>query len=472
MKQLSTDCFGSGSCGWARPSSRLLALAACVTATLCAGGCSTPQRSILDARQSFYRGDATEASLGLQQIVSHGGRFSEPADLDLAIVELATGNHRSAERRLRTARDRFDARRQFAVSREALSLVTDDTARAYHPAGYEEVMIRAMLAVCSLAGDGADAESYGIQATTRQQELERLARDRGLLPTSDVYQPIALAPYLRGVLREATHNNYDDAARAYRLVSHVQPDFLPASDDLARALGGTHSDPGHGVLYVFACVGRGPQLIETTAPVTSTALTIASTFVAEEQREDEAEESGRKESRELLLPNIASVKVPRVEIPDCPTVAAEVRVNGQSYGATQALTHVGVLAQRQHECEMPWTIARAVLRRGVKEAAVASARQGLGVEGQAGQLFQFAAATAWSATENADTRCWGLLPREIQVMRAELPVGSHNVAVTPLDVSGRPTSPGARCSVSIEDGRNRYLVAIALDRAVYLTGAQ
>ena len=35
------------------------------------------------------------------------------------------------------------------------------------------------------------------------------------------------------------------------------------------------------------------------------------------------------------------------------------------------------------------------------------------------------AGIAWEATEAADTRCWGLLPEKIQVLRIELPAGRH-----------------------------------------------
>ncbi len=38
---------------------------------------------------------------------------------------------------------------------------------------------------------------------------------------------------------------------------------------------------------------------------------------------------------------------------------------------------------------------------------------------------------AWEATEQADTRCWGLLPDRIQVMHVELPAGEHRVALYP-----------------------------------------
>ncbi len=278
-------------------------------ATLSVGGCARSLQSIDVGRDAFAAGDLVRARETLAEHADSRNRFSKAASLDLAMVELAAGDAASAESRLRSLRDEFDALPHVAPIREAASIVTDDTARVFRPAGYEEVMIRAMLSVCSLATDQVDAESYALQATMKQADLAREAEDRGVLHAADAYQPIAMAPYLRGMLREATHHDYDDAAKAYQLVSSVRPQFAPAQADIQRASGGTHSAPGHGVLYVIACVGRGPVLQETTAPTTSTALSIASAVLNAETNEEETEDG--KKVGGPVLPNIASVKIPR-----------------------------------------------------------------------------------------------------------------------------------------------------------------
>ena len=443
-------------------------LVALVGIVLLAAGCASTRSTITDARHSFAIGDSLSASGDLKPLTEKQTRFSDAASLDLAMVELASGDPQSAERRLRKLRDHFDAQPNIAPLREVASIISDDTARAYRPAGYEQVMVRAMLAICSLAGDQTDAEAYALQAAMKQKELAESANERGLASAGDVYQPIAMAPYLRGILREATHHDYDDAERAYRLVSALQPEFVPASADIVRASEGSHSAPGHGVLYVLACVGRGPVLEETVAPTTTSALQIASAVLNVESNKEEKDGKSSNDGKALALSNIASVKIPKVVIPPSEIAALGVRVDGNLYGATQTLTDVGQLATTQADAEMPWTIARAVIRRVTKETAVASVRDSLGLTGTAGSLFHFAVASAWAGTEDADTRCWGLLPREIQVLRAELPRGSYQVQLQPLGFDGQPVAHGQTRNIEIIDAANQYLVAIAPDRAVYV----
>lgn len=431
------------------------------------GGCAHRRDDIDSARNAFAIGDLTAARKTLVPLADKRGSMRAPASLDLAMIELASGDVESAERRLRKLRDQFDRQPRLTITDEAAAMVTDDNARDFRPAGYEEVMIRAMLSVCSLAGDQGDAESYALQAMNKQSELARDAESRGLLQASEIYQPIAVAPYLRGLLREATHHDYDDAERAYRLVSTVRPQFTPAADDIARAGNGSHSRAGHGVLYVIACVGRGPVLVESSAPTTTEAMTIASAIW--NAKTNKESKKGREKDG-LALPNIASVKIPQVALPPDQIAAVGVAVGGKLRGATQTLTDVAELAERQVEAEQPWTIARAVVRRAAKEAAVASAGDSLGLDGTAGSLFHFAAASAWSGIEKADTRCWGLLPREVQVFRMELPIGTHTIDLMPLGSSGAPTAPANQVQAEIIDGKNTYLLAIAPDQVVYVVG--
>ena len=431
---------------------------ALVIVGLGAVGCARSVDSMQLARQAYIAGDLVAARQSLEQS-SQETAFRDVAELELAMVDFSAGDVAAAEARLRRLRDQFDRSAKIAPVSELASLATDDTRRQFRPAGYEQVMIRTMLSLCSLAGDQVDAESYALQATEKQNDLARDAETRGV-STDRAFQPIALAPYVRGMIREATHHDYDDAANAYRLVSSVSPQFAPAQADISRASEGVHSSPGHGVLYVIAGVGLGPQLQPTVAPTTTAALNIASTILrSQEKRRDE-----------LVLPSIASVKIPTVTIPPSEIASIGVHVDGHLLGVTQTLTDVGRLAIDQWEAELPWTIARAVVRRAVKEAAVSKAADSLGLSGTADSLFHFAAASAWSGAEQADTRCWGMLPREFQVFRCELSAGNHDIVLQPWGYEPGPVGPPQRQTVEITDGANSYLLVNAPGPGLYVVG--
>ncbi len=64
----------------------------------------------------------------------------------------------------------------------------------------------------------------------------------------------------------------------------------------------------------------------------------------------------------------------------------------------------------------------------------------------------------WEATESADTRCWGLLPDRIQVLRLELPAGEHRIGLRPANGTEVLGSEATK-TVTIVDGRNTYLLA-------------
>jgi len=423
-------------------------------------GCNTAAKRLDRGRIAYFSGDLETARLEFSKVATSRSPLAKPAKLDLAMVEIARGDLKSAMDNLRSSRDAFDEATKLSFAGDAASMLTDDRARQFKPAGYEEVMVRSMLSLCSLVTGDGDAESYAMQAHVRQTELARAAEERGLNSTKPVYQPLALAPYMRGVLREATLHDYEDALRSYQLVSHLQPQFAPAAVDIERCGGGVHSAPNHGVLYVFACVGRGPILESVDAPATTAAMQIATQVysLAENQR--------------TMLPNLAQVQVPAVRVPFSPAKSISIDSSGVWLGATQTLVDIGDMAIKQNEAEMPWTIARAMVRRVTKEVTVSQATKAVGVNGFPGELVRFATVTAWSASEQADTRCWSLLAREIQVLRAELPVGKHRIGFAVVDAYGRQIGVKSTCEVEIENARNNYLTIIAPDQTAMATDCQ
>ena len=416
-------------------------------------GCKAgPQLST--ARDQFYLGQIVDSRSTYEAVREDDTKCAILCDLDLSMVELATGEVQSAQRRLLQARDTLDENQAASIVYGTFSYIADDRVREYKGWGYEQVMIRAMLAMTSLMDDAFDAEAFALQAASKQAELQRRSEEAGFLEASKSYQPLAFAPYIRGMLREATYHDYDDAVRQYHLVAQMRPTFAPASFDIQRAESGTHSSADHGVLYVFAFVGRGPQRIAQRSQVTSDVLLAADRIVS-------------AIGKYSVPPTMAPIQIPAVDVPNVPVDTLFVMANNQPLGLTQSITDVGEMAMQQFEAEKKELLVRAVARRIVKKSAVAVGKDAMGIEDPALQLIVDLAGSAWEATEKPDLRCWQLLPRDIQVLRAELPVGNHDIQLQAFGTGSPLHLDAAIQTVEIQDGRNTYVLATApTDRVI------
>src|SRR5262249_19233949 len=142
-----------------------------------------------------------------------------------------------------------------------------------------------------------------------------------------------------------------------------------------------------------------------------------------------------------LPPTIAPVKVPRVVVPWNEVQAVGVAVDGRGMGHTETITDVGRMAVQPGAAPLPPVIGRAVARRVLKRAAVYGVKEGVPAkqgtpEAALMEIGLDVAGVVWEATESADTRCWGLLPEKMQVLRVELPAGEHPLALQPVDQRG------------------------------------
>ena len=416
--------------------------------SLCLAGCATHADQLVRVRGHFYSGDLVAADMAAAERLKKNGDDADVLRLDQAMIALADGRAKEAETTLRQVRDRFDHLEQASAGELALSMLSDDNTRAYAGEDYEKILIRAYLAISNLMTDGGDATAYALQVTQKQQEIiDNGASGDGERENPKLaYKQVALGPYLHGLIREQTHSNYDDALRAYRQVAFVEPEFRLAHDDIRRAEHGHHSARGHGVLYVFAMVGRGPYKVETLETPTTAALMIADFIM--------------KSQNKYSLPiSQAPVKVPKVVSPVNRVDNVLVRVGGQPAGRTETITDVGRLAVQQYDAIYAQVVARAIVRRVVKRAVIEGGKRIAGVDSNSPINLAFDAAEfAWGATESADTRCWGLLPDKIQVCRIELPAGDHEIALTPA-LGPAPIGIPHASRVRVADGRNSYLLA-------------
>ena len=417
----------------------------CLLFSTCIAGCATHAARLHEAREAYFSGDLDRATSLLDEHAHGDERDRDCLLLDEAVVAFAKGDPRRSEQLLRGVRDRFDYLQQKSLAESTVSLLTDDTHAAYAGEDYERVLLRVLLAFSSLMQDGTDAVAYCLQVDQEQREIIQ----RGIAGAAEnpqpAYQHVAVGAYLRGIMQEATHRNYDDAERAFATVAAWEPGFAPARFDLARAQTGAHSTAGNGVVYVFAFVGRGPYKEERVAEATSGALLIADNLLS-------------AAGDHTLPPTIAPVKIPEVVLPLNNVDAVAVDIDGQPAGLTQTITDVGCLAVSQFEAKRDHVLARAVARRAIKKAAIYSSKDALDVQRGAANLALDAVGILWEATEAADTRCWGLLPEKIQVLRIELPAGEHTLALRAANAS-RPLGPAYAAAIEVADGRNAYVLA-------------
>ena len=162
---------------------------------------------------------------------------------------------------------------------------------------------------------------------------------------------------------------------------------------------------------------------------------------------------------QTLPPNIAPVKVPKVVRTVHEVGDVGVQVDGRLAGRTATITDIGTMAVEQHEAVYPRIVGEAIVRRVVKKAVVYGAKEVLGVDKYSWQsLLMDVGGVIWEATENADTRCWGLLPDKIQVLRLELPAGTHQITLQSLNAGGYPLGRPVSQTVDIQDARNTYLM--------------
>lgn len=409
-------------------------------------GCATHVDYLRDVRQEFYSGDLTSASATIEKRLT---RFANDADvlkLERAVVDLSAGRVREAEKTFREIRDRFDYLDQTNVGEKALSMLTDDNTAAYPGEDYEKVLIRAFLAITNLMSDGSDAAAYALQIGQKQDEIVQAGKNKSGDNPKVAYKHIALGAYLQGVLAEETHLNYDDAARYYVKVCSWEQGFRSAKSDVERAQNGAHSARGNGVLYVFTLVGRGPYKEETIELPSTVSLLIADRIIS-------------ATGKHTLPPTIAPIKVPKVVLSMNNVSNIGVAVDGRPAGMTETITDVSHMALNQYEAVYPHVIARAVVRRVVKKGVIYAGKEVIGGDRNPWINLAFdATGVVWEATESADTRCWGLLPDRIQVLRLEVPAGEHRIGLRPIGGYGVVGHDESQ-TVNMVDGRNTYILA-------------
>ncbi len=242
-------------------------------------GCSTHAKRLAQPRNLFYGGHLDDSYAQLEKVAKNSRRDRDVVALDMAMIDLLRGKAHDAE----TNCWKF-----------AIVLITSNKKALQNPLLRFGPMIKSKPMRRRLR-EGISSElsrpfepssrwkrcgSLLLQVNEKQHQLAERAAEKLGKEYAEKYAPVPLGFYLRGVLREETKHDYDDALRAYQQTAELLPTNPTIGWDVSRSSSGVHSAPGHGVLYVFALVGRGPSKIEVEEHATSDALLIADRIVS------------------------------------------------------------------------------------------------------------------------------------------------------------------------------------------------
>jgi hypothetical protein len=435
-----------------------------------------------DIATRFCGGDIAGTRAELERLAQEDSGNAHLWLMNRAVADLAAGEPKAGITALRQARDRLDELRARAYAGWIEAVLSDDRALIYDGADYEHVLVRAYLALLDLACGEGDARAYLNQMLQRQVELrEAFVTDDGEKPKVPL-RSAAIGNWLLAALAADDPTAGSEVARQLAAVLQYEPDCVPARAEQVRFAREGLSRPGHGVVQVVALVGLGPYRVAKDEPVSSLVLEIAHRIY-----------NARRQRVALPVNAISQVQIADLALRQDNPSEVHVAVGAQA-ATTQTVTSVDRLAQAEFASLRTQIVVRAVVRRIFKLAAAEvlkaatvesddddkKARDGKQVDRrreteqqrkqreeeerkkqqreQLGSLVFDALALLWVGLEDADTRCWALLPASFQVARLELPEGDHDVVLRAGD-RGQIVGAAQSVRVRVRAGRTSFVIA-------------
>ena len=465
--------------------------AACLSVICLCSGCQNWQKAHESAVAQYGRGDLELSRTALKESQEKLRSEKKVLELDVGILDLASGNVPQAEARFRTLRRELEHLEQKDVTEQASSMMTDSRAVAYSGRDFERRMILNMTLLTSLLGDGQDAFAYSLQAKeaadSRRAILAKAAAKAAesnavaeieAAPTPDAVnvikpashdaqrtaanivatpldQPLALSSYLSTAVQSEQPTRYDETERALNDIGFWNPAFRRHDQTSTTGEFGSRCQPGNGTLHVITLIGKAPRWVSESAEPTTVALLIADRIIS-------------ATGKHTLPPTISCVKIARPEPCGHTMPTGTVQCLVGPYGSTATasapitfstvvdLNEVALASYHAHRDE---EIAHAITRRVVKKGAVYVLKEAQSIHRNSlVDLGINVAGIAWEAMEQADTRSWRMLPARIDIARTELPAGRWSTTLR-LSQYGSSRAPQT-IPVQIENGRNTYVVCL------------
>jgi len=394
------------------------------------GGCVSARKLDTRVDDAFGRGDYAAATQYLEDGVKRQGEEGKDALLylmDLGLTQHTRGDYGSSTRTLLKADQMAEIKDYTSLSREASTLLVSDTTKPYKGEDFEKVLINSYLALNFALQE--DYESALVEARKVNRKLYLMVNEG-----KRNYQQSAFARYLSALLFESS-GQFNDAYVDYKLTRELMPGWKRLGEDL----------------YRMAYLLRMPDEMERWQKEYQ---------LAEEDRQQALELTrGKPRPGELIVifqNGISPVKVPNPDFHSVPMFrarrnpvrAAEVRVDGRYLGATEVLHDIESTAIQNLRDNTAGIIAKKIggaFAKGMVGAGVARATKNEGL----GELVNLVLYVA----DQADTRSWALLPRDLQILRAPLAEGDYDVEVHPVRSGRKPF----RQRVKVTSGKRTWV---------------
>lgn len=390
---------------------RLLVLASCMLA----GGCAMYGHALRDVDLSFAQGRPSEALARLDAL----GRSLRNEALYHAhrgMLLRATGDIEGSIAAFEAAKPLLEYQEATSVSETAGRLILAEGTTSYQPRPFERLQLHVLQTLNYL--ELGDWDAARVEATQIDIYLERVFD--GTAP----HGGDAFARYLSGIVYEGLGEQsnaliaYRKALQAYERSDMRVPDDLErrllvytqrlgADDEFttlaerfgarrvaeARELDDELRNPERGEVIVVGATGLVPRRFEVTS----------------------------------LHQDLASGKFYRISLPSLrprPSRAGSitVRESGETLSKSEPVENLAAAARKALDDELPGLIARAIARNVVKNRIANEA-------GEKDQGLEFLVNFAAAVLENADVRSWSTLPEKYHLLRAQLPVGVHDLNI-------------------------------------------
>ncbi|MBU6375417.1 MAG: hypothetical protein KGQ59_05435 [Bdellovibrionales bacterium] len=396
-------------------------------------GCASPRMRDAQADRLFRDAKYAEAADYLRTRMKGSGPGSPGANdellylLDAGLSLHQAGKFEESNAFFVLAEKHVGLNDFTSLSEQAGTLVTSENTKVYRGEDFEKVLIHVYKAMnYSLLGN---FEGALVEARLVNRRLEQLKRE-GEKP----YKQNGFARYLSAILYEA-EGELNDAYLDYKKTYELEPSFRSVGIDLWR---------------VAAALGFREDL-----PRWKKAFDLTESEMSRESNRVLTRRTGLGEIIVIYQNGISPMKTPDPDFPSLPRFVArsnpvreaEVEIDGEIKGRTLQLYDIEATAISNLDEKKLAMAAKRIAGRVVKAAVAEGVRRASKNEalGLFAELFLV-------ISDQADTRSWNLLPRDLQIFRFSAEPGEHLVRIRPV---GGPELEEK--TVKVEAGKKSFL---------------